>query len=63
MNSFDAALKMTTTTGNDPFHICTACGCAFSMQVWHCPNCDHHWPMGEHECGNCHRIYQPGAAG
>jgi hypothetical protein len=29
------------------------------VEVWHCPLCDHHWPLEEQECGNCHSIYAP----
>lgn len=35
-------------------YICAWCGEAFPVQVWHCPVCDHHWPVEDEECGNCH---------
>jgi len=35
-------------------YICADCGEAFSLPVWHCPACDHHWPLTDTECGNCH---------
>lgn len=45
---------------------CEVCEDYFSREVWHCPVCDHHWPMWDDECGNCHaarRPEHPGTAG
>lgn len=33
-------------------HVCD-CGEVFGMPVWHCGNCDHHWPMSREDCHNC----------
>lgn len=27
----------------------------FTIQVWHCPFCAHHWPMTRNYCANCHQ--------
>jgi len=31
------------------------CGCGerFTAQVWHCVECDHHWPIERDTCWNC----------
>ena len=34
--------------------VCPVCKEPFSQKVWHCPKCDHHWPMERTECLNCH---------
>jgi len=40
-------------------YVCEVCREKFPVKVWHCPLCDHHWPVEEAECGNCHRIHMP----
>ncbi len=40
-------------------HSCGDCGETFSVPVWHCPTCDHHWPMDREECWNCHKADRP----
>lgn len=32
------------------------CGEEFTMEVWHCPGCAHHWPLTKGDCGNCHEF-------
>ena len=39
-------------------YVCEVCRERFQVKVWHCPFCDHHWPV-EAQCGNCHRINAP----
>ena len=36
-------------------YFCAQCGETFGAAVVHCPNCDHHYPHADGECGNCHR--------
>ena len=31
------------------------CGEEFSVKVWHCPVCLHHWPLERPECNNCYK--------
>lgn len=38
---------------NDLFK-CNVCNEQFDTPVWHCSNCDHHWPLEETKCKNCH---------
>ncbi len=40
-------------TRTDLFHC--QCGEVFPAPVWHCADCDHHWPMDREECWNCHK--------
>lgn len=35
-------------------YFCPKCGDVFNAEVWHCPVCDHHWPISRTECWNCH---------
>lgn len=42
-------------------YLCEVCGETFGAQVVHCPECDHHYPLADGECGNCHRKW-PGNA-
>lgn len=35
--------------------VCEDCGEIFSVDVWHCPACDHHWGQGDDTCKNCYR--------
>ena len=35
--------------------VCDECGEIFSVDVWHCPQCDHHWSEGDDTCKNCYR--------
>ncbi len=37
--------------------LCSDCGESFTRKVWHCPVCDHHWDLGDRECGNCHKVH------
>ncbi len=41
-------------------HVCD-CGEIFDIPIWHCPVCDHHWPMRRGECWNCHEQDAPDA--
>ena len=41
-----------------PVFFC-ACGEAFFREVWHCKNCDHHWPLERQDCWNCHEGRKP----
>jgi len=41
------------------YFTCQQCGDMFSNEVWHCPVCDHHWPMGREDCWNCHEYTRP----
>lgn len=34
--------------------VCDECGELFSVEVWHCENCDHHWSEGDDICKNCY---------
>lgn len=36
-------------------YLCQTCGETFGAQVVHCSECDHHYPLVDGECGNCHR--------
>ncbi|HXH79550.1 DUF3102 domain-containing protein [Nocardioides sp.] len=38
---------------------CEDCGELFSEEVWHCAECDHHWPLGRDSCQNCHMTERP----
>lgn len=40
--------------GNDLFE-CNKCNEQFDSPVWHCANCDHHWPIEDDTCKNCHK--------
>lgn len=35
-------------------HVCAVCGESFSVQVWHCTNCDHHHGMDREQCNDCY---------
>ncbi len=35
-------------------YLCEVCGETFGAQVVHCPECAHHYPLADGECGNCH---------
>ena len=35
--------------------VCEDCGEIFSVDVWPCPACDHHWGQGDDTCKNCYR--------
>ena len=37
--------------------MCAECKEIFDTDVWHCPVCNHHYPVEDIECGNCH--YKP----
>jgi hypothetical protein len=37
------------------FYRCLLCEDLFDAFVWHCPICDHHWPLRRIDCWNCHR--------
>ena len=39
--------------GPDEDCVCETCGELFASDVWHCPECDHHWGEGQDECKNC----------
>ncbi len=39
--------------------VCRTCDEAFSLPVWHCPACAHHWEEGRDQCGNCYRDRSP----
>ena len=45
--------------GGRPATFYCDCDEAFSEEVWHCPICAHHWPMGKDQCGNCHEGEPP----
>lgn len=49
----DAALEDETK------FICLECGEVFDHEVWHCPECNHHWPMNREDCQNCHSYTRP----
>ncbi len=36
-----------------------SCGEEFSERVWHCSECNHHWPMHREECANCYAGKKP----
>ena len=38
---------------------CDRCADTFTAPVWHCPRCDHHWPVDRLECGNCRANNRP----
>ena len=42
--------------------VCLRCAEVFTIRVWHCPVCDHHWPMARRSCWNCHAYSLPGPA-
>lgn len=33
---------------------CPDCWETFDIQVWHCPYCEHHWPIEMTDCSNCY---------
>ncbi len=35
--------------------VCRTCDEMFSVPVWHCPACAHHWDESRDQCGNCYR--------
>lgn len=39
---------------------CGECQESFPEPVWHCRGCDHHWLIGDDECGNCHEHERDG---
>ena len=39
--------------GRDVF-VCSDCQDIFDNEVWHCPDCNHHWPMSRDVCHNCY---------
>ncbi len=41
-------------------YACTTCNERFSVPVWHCPGCAHHYHEQDNECGNCHEYTSDG---
>ena len=41
-------------------YACETCNERFSVPVWHCPGCAHHYHEQDSECGNCHEYTSDG---
>jgi len=48
--------EIVATRVKQKWQVCVVCGETFDNvpHLFHCLDCDHHYPLADEECGNCH---------